>query len=102
PGAAAPRRARRPWVRGAIPASPREEDEDMVSAGADFLHERYMWRKGIKARTVSEERLREREMAAGRVQEEEAERGGEEEDRSIHPDDEREGKRHTPESFDTG
>src|SRR5207253_471034 len=74
----------------------------MVSAGADFLHEPYMWRKGVEARTVSEERLREREIAARRVQEEEAQRDGEEEDRGIHPDDEREGKRHRPESFDTG
>src|SRR5207253_870151 len=81
---------------------PRKEDEDMVSAGADFLHEPCMWRKRVEARTVSEERLREREIAARRVQEEGAQRHGEEEDRGIHPEDEREGKRHTPESFDTG
>jgi len=74
---------------GGIPASLRKEDEDMVSAGADFLHEPCMWRKGIEARAVSEERLREREIAAGRVQEEEAQRHREEEDRGIHPDDAR-------------
>src|SRR5439155_1482053 len=101
PGAVVPRGAQPLQVIGGIPASLRKEDEYMVSAGADFLHEPCMWGKGIEPRTVSEERLREREIAARRVQEEEAQRDAEEEDRRIHPDDEGEGKCHTPESGDT-